>query len=71
MKTLYRSSDDKVFGGVCGALAHRFDLNVSGLRVAFFVAALFAGLAFWIYLVLWIVLKQRPTKDVVDVIIDV
>ena len=34
-KRLYRDSDDKVFGGVCGGLAKYFDINVSIPRVIF------------------------------------
>ncbi|MEO7311699.1 MAG: PspC domain-containing protein [Chitinophagaceae bacterium] len=34
-KRLYRDSDDKIFGGVCGGLAKYFDINVSIPRVIF------------------------------------
>lgn len=32
MDNLYKSSDEKVIAGVCAGLAHRFDLNATGLR---------------------------------------
>ena len=65
---LFRSSDDKVIAGVCGGLAHRFDLNATGLRWAVALITLFlSGFPALAYLVLWIVLKERPTKDVVNV----
>ena len=65
---LFRSSDDKVIAGVCGGLAHRFDLNATGLRWALALVTLFlSGVPALVYLALWIILKERPTKDVVNV----
>ena len=67
---LFRSSDDKVIAGVCGGIAHRFDLNATGIRWAMAIATLilgWTGLPVIAYLVLWIVLKERPTKNVVNV----
>ena len=62
MNNLYRSSDDKVIGGVCAGLAHKFDLNKTGLRWAVALVALFlTGIPFIVYLILWAVLKERPT----------
>ena len=64
---LYRSSDDKVIAGVCGGIAHRFDLNATGLRWVLALVTLFlSGFPAIVYLVLWIVLKDRQTKDVID-----
>ena len=64
---LYRSSDDKVVAGVCGGIAHRFDLNATGLRWATALVTLFlSGFPAIVYLVLWIVLKDHATKNVVD-----
>lgn len=64
---LYRSSDDKVIAGVCGGIAHRFDLNATGLRWVLALVTLFlSGFPAIVYLVLWIVLKDRQTKGVID-----
>ena len=68
MSSLYRSSDEKVLAGVCAGLAHRLDLNVSGLRAAVAIlSVLMTGCPVLVYLVLWAVLKERPTRNVVDV----
>ena len=62
MNNLYRSSDDKVIGGVCAGLAHKFDLNKTGLRWAVALVALFlTGVPVIVYLILWAILKERPT----------
>jgi phage shock protein C len=67
MNTIYRSSDDKVVAGVCAGLAHRFDLNVTGLRWAVALVALFlTGLPLIAYAILWAVLKPRPTSGAID-----
>ena len=62
--TIYRSSSDKVIGGVCAGLADAFDLNVTGVRWACALVALFlSGVPVLVYLVLWAVLKERDTGD--------
>lgn len=68
MGNLYRSSDNKVIAGVCGGIAHALNLNERGLRWAVALIALFlSGLPVIAYLVLWCVLKPRPTRGVVNV----
>ena len=68
MDSLYRSSDDKVIAGVCAGLAHKFDLNVTGLRWVVALVTLFmTGVPAIVYAVLWAVLKPRPTGGVIDV----
>ena len=66
MSNLYRSSDDKVIAGVCAGLAHKLDLNKTGLRWATALVALFlTGVPAIVYVVLWAVLNERPTKTAV------
>jgi phage shock protein PspC (stress-responsive transcriptional regulator) len=67
MSNLYKSSDEKVVAGVCAGLARRFDLNVTGLRWVVALVTLFSGLPLLAYAILWTVLKERPTKGVIDV----
>ena len=68
MNNLYRSSDEHVIAGVCAGIAHQLDLNVTGLRWVVAVVTLFlSGLPAFVYVVLWAVLKKRPTADVIDV----
>lgn len=68
MNNLYRSSDEHVIAGVCAGIAHKLDLNVTGLRWVVAVVTLFlSGLPAFVYVVLWAVLKKRPTADVIDV----
>lgn len=68
MSDLYRSSNQKVFGGVCAGLADRFNLNLTGLRWATALVSLFlTGIPLIVYLVLWAVLKEKSTGGTIDV----
>ena len=68
MGKFYRSSDEKVVAGVCAGLAHRLDLNMTGLRWVVALVTLFlSGVPAIVYIVLWAILKARPTAGVVDV----
>ena len=60
MDGLYRSSSNKVIAGVCGGLAEKYGLNVTGLRwVVALVSFFLSGAPVIAYLILWAVLKQR------------
>ena len=59
VRSLYRNSSDKIIGGVCSGLAHYFKTDPVWFRLAFVV--LFTVL-FWVYIILWIVLKQKPLE---------
>lgn len=68
MKNLYRSSDEKVVAGVCAGIARKLDLNVTGLRWVVALVTLFlSGVPAILYIILWVVLKERATGDVIDV----
>ena len=68
MGKFYRSSDEKVIAGVCAGLAHTLDLNMTGLRWVVALVTLFlSGIPAIVYIVLWAILKARPTTGVVDV----
>ena len=63
MTNLYRSSDEKVIAGVCSGVAHKFDLNVTGLRWVVALTSLFlSGVPILVYVVLWAILKASPIK---------
>ncbi len=53
---LYRSSTNKVIGGVSAGLGDYFDLDPVLVRVLFVLLALFGGGGVFIYIVLWIVI---------------
>lgn len=61
-KRLYRSSSDRVLGGVCGGIAERFGWEPTLVRIATALSTvLFAGPVMVIaYMVMWIVTPKRP-----------
>ncbi len=56
-RKLYRNSSDQIIGGVCSGLAHFLKVDPVWIRLLFVI--LF-GVLFWVYIVLWIVLKAMP-----------
>src|SRR5438105_8690985 len=59
-KRLVRSSTDKKIAGVCAGLADYFDLDVTIIRILWFLAVFFAGTGVLAYIILWIVLPVAP-----------
>lgn len=59
-KKLYRSTNQKVFGGVCGGIAEYFDIDPVIVRILFVIAVFGWGVSFLIYiLALFIVPKNH------------
>ncbi|MEM6642686.1 MAG: PspC domain-containing protein [Bacteroidota bacterium] len=60
-KKLYRSSIDRMLGGVCAGLAEHFDLDPTLVRIGYVVlsvlSAAFPGLL--VYIILWILIPSR------------
>jgi phage shock protein C len=67
--TLHRSTTKKVFGGVAGGLAERFDVDANIVRVVFVVLALVYGLGIAIYLAMWALIPRSTVAVEEDVIV--
>lgn len=68
LKRFYRSSDEKIVGGVCAGLARYFDLNLTGLRWVVSLVTLFlSGIPLILYVMAWAVFKEQPTFGIYDV----
>ena len=68
MGNLCKSSDEKVILGVCAGIAHTLDLNKTGLRWVVAMVTLFlSGVPVAVHIILWAILKARPTGEVIDV----
>ncbi|NJQ00620.1 PspC domain-containing protein [Streptomyces zingiberis] len=59
MSALVRPLDDRMIGGVCGALARRFSTSTSTMRVLFVLSCLLPGPQFLLYLALWVFLPSE------------
>jgi len=56
---LFRSRRDRVIGGVCGGLGVYFGIDPVIVRLLFVVMAIWGGLGFLGYLVLWIIIPPE------------
>src|SRR5690554_3900964 len=59
-RRLYRNSGDQIIGGVCSGIAHYLKIDPVWVRIIF---VLLFGLLFWVYIILWIVLKSRHLES--------
>lgn len=63
-KRLYRSSKNKMVGGVCGGLAEYFNIDPVIFRIIFVILLLPGGLPGFIpYLVLWLIVPLDTKGD--------
>ncbi|TLX73869.1 PspC domain-containing protein [Labilibacter sediminis] len=60
-KRLYRDTENRVLGGVCGGLGAYFDMDPLVFRVIFLVAFILYGMSLPVYLILWIVMPKAIT----------
>ncbi|MFD5699152.1 PspC domain-containing protein [Streptomyces lasiicapitis] len=56
MSALARPTDGRMIGGVCAAIARRYNWSPTTVRVAFVLSCLLPGPQFLLYIALWIVL---------------
>jgi phage shock protein PspC (stress-responsive transcriptional regulator) len=49
----------RVIGGVCAALADRFDLSVNVVRLLFVLSCVLPGPQFLVYIVLWVMIPSE------------
>lgn len=62
-KTLYKTSQGSVLGGVCKGISEVYGMDVSMVRLIALLLLFVAGAPFIIYIVMWIVLPDK--NDVV------
>ncbi len=59
MAELIRPHDGRVIGGVCLAIANRFDMSVWVIRALMVFSVVFFGLSLWLYLILWLLIPVQ------------
>ena len=61
VKRLYRSSDNRVFAGICGGLGEYFDVDPTVVRVVYVLLSLLtAFMGVLLYIILLCVIPNRP-----------
>lgn len=59
-KRLYRDASSKMIGGVASGLSEYLDIDVTVIRIIFVLMAFFGLSGFLIYVILWIVVPEKP-----------
>ncbi len=59
-KKLYRSSSQKIFGGVAGGVAEYFDIDPVLVRVLFLISIFGYGIVILAYLIMWVIVPVSP-----------
>ncbi|MCL2027467.1 MAG: PspC domain-containing protein [Bacteroidales bacterium] len=59
MKTLRRSTTNRVLGGVCGGIAEYFNLDPVLIRLIFVITAIFGGAGIILYILAWIIMPEK------------
>lgn len=62
-KRLYRSSDQKMFLGVCGGLGEYFEIDPTLVRIIFVVSVLLAGASLAVYAVLALIMPSEASLE--------
>lgn len=58
-KRLYRSTKDKMLGGVCGGIAEYFDVDPTLVRLAWILLTLAWGAGLILYIIAWIIVPVK------------
>ncbi len=59
-RKLYRSSRDRMLGGVAGGLAEYFEIDSTLVRILFVITLFIGGTGVLAYILLWIVVPEAP-----------
>ena len=61
-KKLYRSSTNRVLGGVCGGLGEYFDVDATLIRLLFIMLAFFNGTGLLLYILAFVVIPKEGVE---------
>lgn len=62
VKRLYRSREDRMFGGVCGGLGEYLAVDSTLIRILFIVLALAGGPGLLAYIIMLFVVPEEPLE---------
>ena len=66
-KRIYRSSKEKILGGVCGGLGQYLEVDPVLVRLIWVLTVLLAGTGILAYIIAWILIPKEPeTNPVVN-----
>ena len=59
-KRLYRSTENRMFAGVCGGIAEYLDVDPTLVRLAFVALSLMGGPGIPLYIILMLIAPEKP-----------
>ena len=68
MKKLYRSDTNKVLAGVCGGIGEYLNIDPVIVRVLFILFTFGGGSGLFLYLILMLVIPEKPTSESTNVV---
>jgi phage shock protein C len=63
MRKLHRLAGQKKLAGICAGLGEYFELDPVFFRLFFLVSLFFGGIGALVYLLLWIMVPEKPGPD--------
>ncbi len=61
MKTLYKSSVNRIICGVCGGIGEYLGIDPTVVRVIWVIASLLGTIGIWAYLICALIIPNDPT----------
>lgn len=65
-RRLYRSTEHKIIGGVCGGMGEHFDIDPTWLRIAFVILTITKGIGLLLYLICWVIIPKQSPEDAAE-----
>jgi phage shock protein PspC (stress-responsive transcriptional regulator) len=62
-RRLYRSTEHKIIGGVCGGIGEHFDIDPTWVRLAAVALTLLHGAGILLYIIGWIIIPKHPAVE--------
>ncbi len=62
-KRLYRSTEERMFAGVCGGIAEYLDVDPTLVRLAFVALSLMGGPGIPLYIILMLIAPEKPKES--------
>ena len=67
MKRLYRSTTDRILGGVCGGIGVHLDVDPIIIRIIWIILTCISlGIGIIAYIVCWILIPEEPHVQIGD-----
>lgn len=63
MKRLYRSTENRILGGVASGIGDYFNIDVTLVRLLFILTIFFGGSGLLAYLIAWVIIPEQTVVD--------